>query len=295
VASLPRRKAKRRFLGNQSCGVGWRLVMIQDKHLFSLSAERPGRGDDFFGKTLRRAVLSRVRAWVHGRHSALTQPLPKERRSSSGSPSPHITISHLGGSTMKRLSCSWRLPFSQFRSAPSPTPRILQLPSHPRERLLMDFGWNSISAMIGHCQGLTKAARVMSASMDYSDASWRQVQLPTTGHRTPFDAKADGSHGFKALARLSAEQRQLYRRTFNLAKEDGNRRFGWNSMVFRDCTVFVNGWFIGHHQSGYTSFRYDITDVANFGEKNLVAVRVDATQTEGWFYEGAASIAMSGW
>jgi beta-galactosidase len=57
--------------------------------------------------------------------------------------------------------------------------------------------------------------------------------------------------------------------------------------VFRDCTVFVNGWFVGHHGSGYTSFRYDITDVANFGERNLVAVRVDATQTEGWFYEGA--------
>ena len=27
--------------------------------------------------------------------------------------------------------------------------------------------------------------------------------------------------------------------------------------------------------------------MANFGERNLVAVRVDATQTEGWFYEGA--------
>ena len=57
--------------------------------------------------------------------------------------------------------------------------------------------------------------------------------------------------------------------------------------VFRDCEVFVNGWFVGHHESGYSSFRYDITDVANCGGKNIVAVKVDASQFEGWFYEGA--------
>ena len=57
--------------------------------------------------------------------------------------------------------------------------------------------------------------------------------------------------------------------------------------MFRDCTVFVNGWFVGHHESGYSGFRYDITDVANCGGENVLAVRVDASQTEGWFYEGA--------
>ena len=57
--------------------------------------------------------------------------------------------------------------------------------------------------------------------------------------------------------------------------------------MFRDCTVFVNGWFVGHHEGGYNGFRYDITDVANCGGENVLAVRVDASQTEGWFYEGA--------
>ena len=33
--------------------------------------------------------------------------------------------------------------------------------------------------------------------------------------------------------------------------------------------------------------RYDITDVANCGGRNILAVKVDASQTEGWFYEGA--------
>jgi beta-galactosidase len=126
--------------------------------------------------------------------------------------------------------------------------------------------------------------------MDYSDASWRQVQLPHDwAIELPFDAKADGSHGFKALGTAFPQNSvSWYRRTFDIAKADANRRI-WLEFdgVFRDCTVFVNGWFVGHHDSGYTGFRYDITDVANFGEKNLVAVRVDATQSEGWFYEGA--------
>jgi len=156
----------------------------------------------------------------------------------------------------------------------------------------MDFGWKfHLGNDWGIGQGFAKAgAGYGPASMDYSDASWRQVQLPHDwAIELPFDAKADGSHGFKALGTAFPQNSvSWYRRTFNLAKDDANRRL-WLEFdgVFRDCTVFVNGWFVGHHQSGYTSFRYDITDVANFGEKNLVAVRVDATQPEGWFYEGA--------
>jgi beta-galactosidase len=44
---------------------------------------------------------------------------------------------------------------------------------------------------------------------------------------------------------------------------------------------------LGEHHSGYTGFEYDITDYLNYGGTNVVAVRVDATMEEGWFYEGA--------
>jgi len=44
---------------------------------------------------------------------------------------------------------------------------------------------------------------------------------------------------------------------------------------------------LGRHASGYTPFRYDLTDVLNYGGKNVIAVRVDATSWEGWWYEGA--------
>src|SRR5208282_5840656 len=57
--------------------------------------------------------------------------------------------------------------------------------------------------------------------------------------------------------------------------------------VYRDAAVFVNGFYMGKEESGYNNFHYDITDELNYGSENTVAVRVDATMEEGWFYEGA--------
>ena len=57
--------------------------------------------------------------------------------------------------------------------------------------------------------------------------------------------------------------------------------------VFRDCIVWLNGHYIGNNLSGYSEFIYDVTDYARYGEKNVLVVRVDASQYEGWFYEGA--------
>jgi beta-galactosidase len=165
-------------------------------------------------------------------------------------------------------------------------------PAAARERLLMDFGWKfHLGNDWGNGHNLSKAGTGFGpASLIYSDASWRQVNLPHDwAIELPFDSKADLSHGCKALGVAFPENSVgWYRRTFDLAKADANRQL-WLEFdgVFRDCTVFVNGWYVGRNESGYSSFRFDITDVANFGGKNLVAVRVDATQPEGWFYEGA--------
>src|SRR5208337_959115 len=57
--------------------------------------------------------------------------------------------------------------------------------------------------------------------------------------------------------------------------------------AFRDVTVWVNGWLVQRHEGGYYPFREDITDVVHFGGKNTIAVKVDASKFEGWFYEGA--------
>jgi beta-galactosidase len=164
--------------------------------------------------------------------------------------------------------------------------------SLPRERLLLDFGWKFHPGNEwGSAMNLAKAGSSSGpASQSFGDASWRTVNLPHDwAVELPFDQGADGSHGFNPVGPgFAANNVAWYRRTFELPKADADKRL-WLEFdgVFRDAQVFVNGWFIGHHESGYSSFRYDITDVANPGGKNVIAVKVDASQFEGWFYEGA--------
>jgi beta-galactosidase len=162
----------------------------------------------------------------------------------------------------------------------------------PRSRQLLDFGWKfHLGNEWGIAQNLAKSGTGYGpASLSFSDTSWRRVDLPHDwAVELPFDAKADVAHGFRALGPGFPENSTgWYRRTFDLpaAAADGRIWLEFDG-VFRDTTVFVNGWAVGHHEGGYNGFRYDITDVANAGGKNLVAVRVDASQFEGWFYEGA--------
>jgi beta-galactosidase len=164
--------------------------------------------------------------------------------------------------------------------------------SAPRERLLLDPGWKfHLGNEWGFAQSLTKAGTGSGpASKSFSDASWRTVNLPHDWVvELPFDSSSDGSHGFHPVGPgFAANNVAWYRRTFDLPESDAGKRI-WLEFdgVFRDAQVFVNGWFAGHHESGYSSFRCDITDLANVGGKNVVAVKVDASQFEGWFYEGA--------
>ncbi len=161
-----------------------------------------------------------------------------------------------------------------------------------RERLLMDSGWRfHLGDDWAGALRLDKAgASGGPADISFSDSDWRIVNLPHDwAVELPFSPDADGSHGFHVVGpgfpRTSVA---WYRRSFDIAQACSGKRL-WLEFdgVFRDCTVFVNGWIVGHHESGYGSFRYDITDVANYGGKNIISVRVDASKFEGWFYEGA--------
>ncbi len=97
------------------------------------------------------------------------------------------------------------------------------------------------------------------------------------------------THGYKPVGRNFPETSVgWYRRTFDLPAADEDKRI-WLQFdgAFRDTTVYVNGWLVGHNESGYYPFRYDITDIVHCGGNNTVAVRLDASRFEGWWYEGA--------
>lgn len=78
-----------------------------------------------------------------------------------------------------------------------------------------------------------------------------------------------------------------YRRDLTIAASAEGKRI-WLDFggVYRDAVVFVNGQFIDQHASGYTAFRFDITNAIHFGARNTIAVFVDPRWFEGWWYEG---------
>jgi beta-galactosidase len=128
------------------------------------------------------------------------------------------------------------------------------------------------------------------AKPDFNDSSWRQLDLPHDwAVELPFDERADGNHGFKALGpRFPETSIGWYRKSFDIAAADKGRTIALDfDGVFRNSQVWVNGFYLGQHASGYTSFGYDLSALLNYGGKNVVTVRVDASDNEGWFYEGA--------
>ena len=162
----------------------------------------------------------------------------------------------------------------------------------PREHLSLDAGWKfHLGDDWPDAPHLENSGTGSGpASEGFADSYWRVVNLPHDwAVELPFDPAADGSHGFKALgAKYPTNSVAWYSRVFELPKEDEGKRV-WLAFdgVFRDATVWINGWCVRRHEGGYYPFREDITDVLHFGGRNSVAVRVDATKTEGWFYEGA--------
>ena len=79
-----------------------------------------------------------------------------------------------------------------------------------------------------------------------------------------------------------------YRKHFTLdAACEGKRVALFFEGAAVHCTVYVNGCHMLDNRCGYTSFEVDITDVARFGQENVVAVYVNAQEHEGWWYEGA--------
>jgi len=96
------------------------------------------------------------------------------------------------------------------------------------------------------------------------------------------------AHGYRPVGGLYPQNSiGWYRKSFTLNGDSARRVVLTFDGVFRNSQVWVNNFYCGNHFSGYTGFSYDITDFIHFGKKNVIVVRVDASQYEGWFYEGA--------
>jgi beta-galactosidase len=127
----------------------------------------------------------------------------------------------------------------------------------------------------------------------FNDTAWRKLNLPHDWavelpfvNVNNFDVQ---SHGYKPVGGLFPETSiGWYRKHFTIDRKDSGQRFQLQfDGVFRDANFWINGFYLGNNQSGYVGVAYDITDYINYNKPNVITVRADATQYEGWFYEGA--------
>ncbi len=127
----------------------------------------------------------------------------------------------------------------------------------------------------------------------YKDSAWRNLQLPHDwAVELPFVNSPNldvMSHGYKPVGGLFPETSiGWYRKHFTVSKADSGQHFELQfDGIFRDALIWINGFYVGNNKSGYRGVSFDIANYLQYDRDNVVSVRVDASQYEGWFYEGA--------
>jgi beta-galactosidase len=174
----------------------------------------------------------------------------------------------------------------------------------PRQTILFDVDWKF---HLGHAADPSqdfnyRVANIYSKSGEaensainpgFKDEDWSTVQLPHDWvvelpfvYSSNFDMQ---SHGYKPVGGLYPETSiGWYRKHFSVSSTDKGKRFSIRfDGIFRDAKIWINGFYLGNNESGYMGVSYDLTDFINYDKENVIVVRVDASQYEGWFYEGA--------
>jgi beta-galactosidase len=151
-----------------------------------------------------------------------------------------------------------------------------------------DFGYSiqTVFSKSGHGAGTAIAP-------NFNDSNWRALDLPHDWavelpfvNSSNFDVMA---HGYKAVGGLFPETSiGWYRKKFYVDRADSGKKISIQfDGIYRNANVWINGFFLGNNFSGYAGAEYDISDFLEFNKQNTIVVRADATQYEGWFYEGA--------
>lgn len=122
------------------------------------------------------------------------------------------------------------------------------------------------------------------AEAGFDDSHWEKVELPHDWvTKKEFTAQGSPNQGYK--------ERGIgwYRIKFPLLEEDKDKQILLEfEGMSEEAQIYVNGMLLKRSFSGYNCFCVDMTDVANFGMlPNTLAIRIDASAWEGWWYEGA--------
>ena len=104
---------------------------------------------------------------------------------------------------------------------------------------------------------------------EYPEETLQPVRIPHTCKETPF-------HYFdESLYQMVSG----YRRHLHIPTEwQGKRILLTFEGAGHDSTVYLNGSKVGEHHCGYTAFTVDLSAYANYGQDNVLCVRLDSRE-----------------
>ena len=110
---------------------------------------------------------------------------------------------------------------------------------------------------------------------DHDEKGWQSIELPhdwsVKGQLSPTLASATG---------YLPGGIGWYRKHLTVAADKkGEKVYLYFEGVYNRSEVFVNGVSLGKRPNGYISFMYDATPYIKYGEDNVIAVRVDHSQS----------------
>jgi beta-galactosidase len=142
--------------------------------------------------------------------------------------------------------------------------------------LFSRFGLQGDGTSIAEPKGLEKP--------EVSDAAWRKLDLPHDwAIEGPFRIELTGETG-----KLPYKGIGWYRKHFTVPASDAGKQIFLDfdgAMAY--AQIWVNGHYVGTWPYGYSSFRMDLTPYLKFGQKNVVAVRLDTEKWDSRWYPGA--------
>lgn len=119
--------------------------------------------------------------------------------------------------------------------------------------------------------------------VSYNDAKWRNVDLPHD-----YSIEQAFSKSMEAESGYLPGGVGWYRKNVEIPAEFSQKRVNLNfDGVYMDATIYVNGTELANHPYGYTPFSVDITDELKFGEKNVIAVKVNHQTPSSRWYSGS--------
>lgn len=112
-------------------------------------------------------------------------------------------------------------------------------------------------------------------AVSHDDSRWQQISLPHD-----WSVKGQLSPTLASCTGYLPGGIGWYRKTIQIpAEKQGQKVYLYFEGVYNRSEVYINGELLGKRPNGYISFMYDATSQIEYGKENVIAVRVDHSQS----------------